>query len=232
MAYTPTTWTNGGAPAINATNLNKIEQGIVDASVSGETLIQTLTAADLQLNSGDSNSFNTWAFDLTDVPAPPTGYRLIADFFHTADILLEDTIYNDVNQDLGSGNPDGDWNWNNYGQARIKDADSSVEVFRASLGWQSAQHMPNIRGYRIVQDYIPIQIGGVDVCIGNGIHTQFDVRPGKMTVAHLDTYNPQTTTELNGKFLNIVHYNIVKNGGSFDLQSNPLEVCELSLYAI
>lgn len=31
MAYTPTTWKNGQAPAINATNLNKIEQGILDA---------------------------------------------------------------------------------------------------------------------------------------------------------------------------------------------------------
>ena len=31
MAYSKTTWTNGTAPAINATNLNKIEQGIYDA---------------------------------------------------------------------------------------------------------------------------------------------------------------------------------------------------------
>lgn len=31
MAYTKTTWVNGGAPAINASNLNKIEQGIEDA---------------------------------------------------------------------------------------------------------------------------------------------------------------------------------------------------------
>lgn len=27
-AYSPTTWVNGGAPAISATNLNKIEAGI------------------------------------------------------------------------------------------------------------------------------------------------------------------------------------------------------------
>lgn len=31
MPYTKTNWVNGGTPAINATNLNKIEQGIYDA---------------------------------------------------------------------------------------------------------------------------------------------------------------------------------------------------------
>jgi len=34
MAYTKTDWVDGQAPAINATNLNKIEQGIYDLSVS------------------------------------------------------------------------------------------------------------------------------------------------------------------------------------------------------
>ena len=31
MAYTKTTWVNDSEPAINAANLNKIEQGIADA---------------------------------------------------------------------------------------------------------------------------------------------------------------------------------------------------------
>ena len=31
MAYTKTTWVNDSTPAINAANLNKIEQGIADA---------------------------------------------------------------------------------------------------------------------------------------------------------------------------------------------------------
>ena len=31
MAYTTTTWVNDSKPAINAANLNKIEQGIADA---------------------------------------------------------------------------------------------------------------------------------------------------------------------------------------------------------
>ena len=37
MAYTKTNWTNGTAPAINATNLNKIEQGIKDNSDNIDT---------------------------------------------------------------------------------------------------------------------------------------------------------------------------------------------------
>ena len=32
MAYTKTTWVNDSEPAINAANLNKIEQGIADAN--------------------------------------------------------------------------------------------------------------------------------------------------------------------------------------------------------
>ena len=37
MAYTKTTWVNGGAPAINATNLNKMEQGILDGQDIAES---------------------------------------------------------------------------------------------------------------------------------------------------------------------------------------------------
>ena len=33
MAYTKTTWVNDSKPAINAANLNKIEEGIADAHV-------------------------------------------------------------------------------------------------------------------------------------------------------------------------------------------------------
>ena len=33
MAYTKTTWNNNAPPAINADNLNKIEQGIYDAHI-------------------------------------------------------------------------------------------------------------------------------------------------------------------------------------------------------
>lgn len=45
MAYTKTNWVNGGAPAINATNLNKIEQGIYDTDVKAGTAETTANAA-------------------------------------------------------------------------------------------------------------------------------------------------------------------------------------------
>ena len=38
MTYTKTTWVNNSTPAINATNLNKIEQGIYDAHVYEQLL--------------------------------------------------------------------------------------------------------------------------------------------------------------------------------------------------
>jgi hypothetical protein len=39
MAYTKTTWVNDTTPAINATNLNKIEQGIYDAHTNLITIV-------------------------------------------------------------------------------------------------------------------------------------------------------------------------------------------------
>ena len=45
MAYTKTTWVNGTAPAINATNLNNIETGIDSATTRLDVLeAQTSTA--------------------------------------------------------------------------------------------------------------------------------------------------------------------------------------------
>lgn len=46
MAYTKTTWVNNEEPSINATNLNKIEQGIADAQFpdggsTGQMLVKT-----------------------------------------------------------------------------------------------------------------------------------------------------------------------------------------------
>jgi hypothetical protein len=44
VAYTPTTWANNTAPKINATNLNKIEQGIVDAPEVPVSIDETVRA--------------------------------------------------------------------------------------------------------------------------------------------------------------------------------------------
>ena len=38
MAYTPTIWKDGQAPALNAENLNKIEQGIANAAQAIEAM--------------------------------------------------------------------------------------------------------------------------------------------------------------------------------------------------
>lgn len=46
MSYTKTQWRNNQSPAINADNLNHIEQGIYDAHSNIETLLPTVTASD------------------------------------------------------------------------------------------------------------------------------------------------------------------------------------------
>ena len=43
MAYTRTTWVDGSTPAINATNLNNIEQGLVDLHSGDITITGTKT---------------------------------------------------------------------------------------------------------------------------------------------------------------------------------------------
>lgn len=55
MAYTKTTWVNGSEPSINAENLNKIEQGISDASTIYGT-VADIIAADLQVDDVVSTS--------------------------------------------------------------------------------------------------------------------------------------------------------------------------------
>lgn len=63
MAYTKTNWANDNPPPLDATNLNKIEQGIEDAHIGWSPLNATLTYA-----SADSPTFvaNT-SIDLTSV---------------------------------------------------------------------------------------------------------------------------------------------------------------------
>lgn len=46
MSYTKTQWRNNQSPAINADNLNHIEQGIYDAHSNIETLLPSVTASD------------------------------------------------------------------------------------------------------------------------------------------------------------------------------------------
>jgi len=60
MAYTPTVWTNDALPAINATNLNKIEGGIQTADNAANSAQATASSADgkADTNKTDLDKFN------------------------------------------------------------------------------------------------------------------------------------------------------------------------------
>lgn len=59
MPYSKTTWVNGEVPAINATNLNKIETGIETAQTTAETAQTTADAAATLAAVEDSFGFKT-----------------------------------------------------------------------------------------------------------------------------------------------------------------------------
>ena len=63
MAYTPTAWVNGTTPAINATNLNKIEVGIDEAHDDIATLNAALVT---DLIAGVTPTLADWTVDPTD----------------------------------------------------------------------------------------------------------------------------------------------------------------------
>lgn len=56
MAYTPTNWVNDSAPAINATNLNKIETGIDDAHDDLDAATDAATAGELIRRDGSGRA--------------------------------------------------------------------------------------------------------------------------------------------------------------------------------
>lgn len=58
MAYTKTDWVNGGQPAISATNLNKIENGIASCDSRATTLENALGA--LNSYSTTETAIGTW----------------------------------------------------------------------------------------------------------------------------------------------------------------------------
>lgn len=71
MAYTPTVWKDGQAPALNAENLNKMEQGIAGAwGALSPRNCQWYTASYV----GDGSATKTWTF-----PAKPVLVHLIGD---------------------------------------------------------------------------------------------------------------------------------------------------------
>lgn len=92
MAYTPTVWKNGEAPAINAENLNKIEQGIANSAPGGFGLggaAKVLTPAD-DLN--DVWEAGWYAWDAAPQNAPTVGGSLIA--YCSMNVLNKGSAYN------------------------------------------------------------------------------------------------------------------------------------------
>ena len=67
MAYTKTNWVNGGPPAIDADNLNKIEAGIYDTSVDVDAIKASLTSPVMVRGfttpSRSYNPGNTWVYN-------------------------------------------------------------------------------------------------------------------------------------------------------------------------
>ena len=59
MAYNKTNWVNDSAPALDAANLNKIEQGIYDAhqSLTSPIIVRVFTTPSRSYSSG-----NTWVY--------------------------------------------------------------------------------------------------------------------------------------------------------------------------
>ena len=66
MAYTKTNWVNEGPPAIDADNLNKIEQGIFNNDALIQALINT-TTPDVQPVQLDSNNWTSGVVSATKV---------------------------------------------------------------------------------------------------------------------------------------------------------------------
>jgi len=66
MAYTKTVWANGTTPAINEDNLNKMEQGIYENSISGSTSKDAINEeiSKLQEDIGTHNYFNAANIEL------------------------------------------------------------------------------------------------------------------------------------------------------------------------
>src|SRR5215217_1053221 len=71
MAYTRNTWTNGAAPALNATNLNNIEAGVLNATTGGNLLSSGGSTA----ASDNAAALTAAAAANTEVAIPPGDYN-------------------------------------------------------------------------------------------------------------------------------------------------------------
>jgi hypothetical protein len=232
MAYTKTTWVNGSAPAINATNLNKIEQGIADA---GPALIQTLTADDMTLyTTGNPDTDNNWfIFDLTGVPTPANGYRLKGIYAHSADfVMADDNMQIDCNQAFADPINDpwtNQWDWRGKSLTQAATA-TTMDNINTKMAFDGNE-LAAIRLFTFTQDLIPTQLEGKDFVIGDGVWQMHNTVDNSNVVSRTSKAHRTTTSDLDGSLRSIIYYNQITLGGSYDLKNNPIDTLEISLYA-
>lgn len=62
MAYEPTVWVNDSEPAINAANLNKLEQAVADASDLSGVDLSTALVSGTNHDTGDTKTYSLEGF--------------------------------------------------------------------------------------------------------------------------------------------------------------------------
>lgn len=135
MAYTKTVWVDGQEPAINAANLNKIEQGIADSAPGGYGLggwAKTITSSD-DLNTIYAAGWYTW----TNTPqnCPYTYSSMRVDGGHSRNYITQ-TVYSmtDRNKYVRSY-VDGAWKeWQTYITSNNIASQSVASATNASYG--------------------------------------------------------------------------------------------------
>lgn len=99
MAYTPTIWKDGQAPAINAEHLNKMEHGIAEANtVANQALDKTLKRTVLLLN----KSLSTTPVNFTEQMPENTKFVTVVDYTGTCNFFFDLSIPTNNDQYFGS----------------------------------------------------------------------------------------------------------------------------------
>ena len=117
MSYTKTTWVDNSAPAINAENLNKIEQGIYDATEGLADKVDKVTGKELSTNDyTDADKTKLTGIDLStkqDTLVSGTNIKTVnsTSLLGSGDVAVQETLVSGTNIKtinntslLGSGN--------------------------------------------------------------------------------------------------------------------------------
>ena len=212
--------------------VTKAELAAAIGGGGGETLIQTLTTADMVLDLADPDANNNYfIFDLTGVDAPPNGYRLKGTYRHAADFALSgDNMQIDANQDLES-DPWG-FDWDNTGKSVVQESVAlQADNYNIKMSFGGSQ-MATLRLLEFSQDLIVRELDGKDLVLGDGKWSVYNTLIPNGVIVKTSKEGKLATSDLDGSLRNVVYYNQVTVGGSYDLKANPLDFLEISLYAI